>query len=134
MLGSRIEGSEWIMAATIVIVIAIIICHLILFWTGSQGLLQAQFLFQWFLLPPIHLICILLGNLARQIFSPSPSLGTSIPYLSLNCPFSSICSANVRCCSSVAKLCPALATLWTVAHQASLSSTMSQSLFTFMSV
>ena len=101
MLGSRIEGSEWIMAATIVIVIAIIICHLILFWTGSQGLLQAQFLFQRFLLPPVHLICILLGNLARQIFSPSPSLGTSIPYLSLNCPFSSICSANVHCCSSI---------------------------------
>ena len=129
MLGSRIEGTEWIMAATIVIVIAIIICHLILFWTGSQGLLQAQFLFQRFLLPPVHLICILLGNLARQIFSPSPSLGTSIPYLSLNCPFSSICSANVHCCSSIAKLCltfcdPRDCT----AHQAALFSTISQNL------
>ena len=72
--------------------------------TGSQGLLQAQFLFKQVLLPPVHLICILLGNLARQIFSPTPSLGTSIPYLSPNCPFSSICSANV-CCCSVAKLC-----------------------------
>ena len=135
MLGSRIEGSEWIMAATIVIVIAIIMCHLILFWTGSQGLLQAQFLFQRFLLPPIHLICILLGNLARQIFSPSPSLGTSIPYLSLNCPFFSICSANVRCCSSVAKLCltfcdPRDCT----AHQAALVSTISQNLLKLMSM
>ena len=38
------------------------------------------------------------------------------------------------CCSSVTQLCPALCDPWTAAHQASLSFTITQSLFKLMSI
>ena len=108
-------------------------CHLILFRTDRKPRPSTRPIpFKQFLLPPVHLICILLGNLARQIFSPTPSWGTSIPYLSLNCPFPSICSANVCCCCSIAKLCPTLCDC--TAHQALLFSTVSQNLLRLMSM
>ena len=119
--------------ATIVIVTAIVMCHLILFRTDRKPRPSTRPIpFKQFLLPPVHLICILLGNLARQIFSPAPSWGTSIPCLSLNCPFPSICSANVCCCCSIAKLCPTLCDC--TAHQALLFSTVSQNLLRLMSM
>ena len=40
----------------------------------------------------------------------------------------------MTCCCSVAKLCPTLVTSWTAAHQAPMSSTISQSLLKFMSI
>ena len=40
----------------------------------------------------------------------------------------------MTCCCSVAKSCPTLVTSWTAAHQAPLSSTISQSLLKFMSI
>ena len=40
----------------------------------------------------------------------------------------------MTCCCSVAKSCPTLVTSWTAAHQAPLSSTISQSLLKFMSM
>ena len=108
-------------------------CHLILFRTDRKPRPSTRPIpFKQFLLPPVHLICILLGNLARQIFSPTPSWGTSIPCLSLNCPFPSICSANVCCCCSIAKLCPTLCDC--TAHQALLFSTVSQNLLRLMSM
>ena len=41
---------------------------------------------------------------------------------------------NMDCCYSVTKSCQLIATPWTAAHQAPLSSTISQSLLTFMSI
>ena len=132
MLGTGIEGSERIMASYYCYCYRY--CHV-----PSDPFLDRKprpstgpIPFKQFLLPPVHLICILLGNLARQIFSPTPSWGTSIPYLSRNCPFPSICSANVCYCCSIGKLCPTLCDC--TAHQALLFSTISQNLLRLMSM
>ena len=77
------------------------------------------------------------GGLFRKEFKPEACF--TFPVLSRH--LQSQISPRVRfltwkdliCCCSVAKWCLTLATLWTVAHQASLFSTISGSLLRFMS-